>query len=184
MPALDTNVLVRYFVQDDASQLAVAQRLISRCVDEGAMMVVPVTVVLDLEWVLRSSLEFSKDEVLMTLSSLFSAAELTFEPERARSRAAAVPRGLGGLRRLPSRRVGHSGRRATAVDLRQGRCQGQRCPTAGQGVSPRFPWAEPNLIGHGSSRKGDSSEVFSRGSVCRHPTVRRPRSTRCRGQST
>ena len=43
----------------------------------------PVTVVLELEWVLRSSFEFGKDEVLMTLSSLFSAAELTFESERA-----------------------------------------------------------------------------------------------------
>lgn len=83
MPALDTNVLVRYLVQDDASQLAAAKRLISRCVDEGAMLFVPVTVVLELEWVLRSNFEFSKDEVLMTLSSLFSAAELTLESERA-----------------------------------------------------------------------------------------------------
>ncbi len=83
MPALDTNVLVRYIVQDDAAQLAAAKRLISRCVAEGAMLFVPVTVVLALEWVLRSSFEFGKDEVLMTLSSLFSAAELTFESERA-----------------------------------------------------------------------------------------------------
>jgi predicted nucleic-acid-binding protein len=44
---------------------------------------VPVTVVLELEWVLRSSFEFEKDDVLKTLSSLFSAAELTFESERA-----------------------------------------------------------------------------------------------------
>ena len=32
---------------------------------------------------LQSSFEFGKDDVLMTLSSLFSAAELTFESERA-----------------------------------------------------------------------------------------------------
>ena len=83
MPALDTNVLVRYIVQDDAAQLAAAKRLISRCVAEGATLFVPVTVVLELEWVLRSSFEFGKDNVLMTLSSLFSAAELTFESERA-----------------------------------------------------------------------------------------------------
>ena len=83
MPALDTNVLVRYIVQDDPAQLASAKRLISRCVAEGATLFVPVTVVLELEWVLRSSFEFAKDDVLMTLSSLFSAAELTFESERA-----------------------------------------------------------------------------------------------------
>lgn len=83
MPALDTNVLVRYIVQDDAAQLAAANRLISRCVGEGLTLFVPVTVVLELEWVLRSSFEFAKDEVLLTLSSLFSAAELIFESERA-----------------------------------------------------------------------------------------------------
>lgn len=83
MPALDTNVLVRYVVQDEAAQLAAAKRLISRCVGEGLTLFVPVTVVLELEWVLRSSFEFGKDEVLLTLSSLLSAAELTFESEHA-----------------------------------------------------------------------------------------------------
>jgi len=83
MPALDTNVLVRYIVQDDPSQLAAAARLISRCVSEGSTLYVPVTVVLELEWVLRSSFAFVKDDVLMTLSTLFSSAELSFESERA-----------------------------------------------------------------------------------------------------
>lgn len=83
MPALDTNVLVRYLVQDDASQLAAARRLISRCVAEGATLFVPVTVVPELERVLRSSFGFDKNDVLTTLSSLFSANELTFESERA-----------------------------------------------------------------------------------------------------
>lgn len=83
MPALDTNVLVRYLVQDDPGQLAAAKRLIGRNVAEGSTLFVLVTVVLELEWVLRSSFAFPKDDVLMTLSSLFSAAELTFESERA-----------------------------------------------------------------------------------------------------
>lgn len=83
MPALDTNVLVRYIVQDDTAQKAAAKRLIKRCVAQGLTLFVPVTVVLELEWVLRSSFEFDKDDVLLTLSSLFSTAELTFESERA-----------------------------------------------------------------------------------------------------
>jgi len=83
MPALDTNVLVRYIVEDDAAQLAAARRLINRCVSEGLALFVPVTVVLELEWVLRSSFAISKHDVLRTLSSLFSAAELRFESERA-----------------------------------------------------------------------------------------------------
>jgi len=83
MPALDTNVLVRYIVRDDAAQLAAAKRLINRCVNEGLSLFVPVTVVLELEWVLRSSFGLAKADVLLALSNLFSAAELTFESERA-----------------------------------------------------------------------------------------------------
>ena len=83
MPALDTNVLVRYLVQDDSGQLAAARRLIGRCVSEGQSLFVPVTVTLELEWVLRASFGYAKDEVLQALSNLFSAAELTFESERA-----------------------------------------------------------------------------------------------------
>ena len=62
MPALDTNVLVRYVVQDDTVQLAAAKRLISRCLAEGLSIFVPVTVVLELEWVLRASFGYVKDD--------------------------------------------------------------------------------------------------------------------------
>jgi predicted nucleic-acid-binding protein len=83
MTALDTNVLVRYVVQDDSGQLAAAKRLIGPCVAEGQSLFVPVTVSLELEWVLRASFGYVKDNVLQALSNLFSAAELTFESERA-----------------------------------------------------------------------------------------------------
>jgi predicted nucleic-acid-binding protein len=83
MPALDTNILVRYIVQDDATQLAAAQRLIRKCVADQLTLFVPVTVTLELEWVLRSSFAFSKGETVGVLSDLFSAAELSFESERA-----------------------------------------------------------------------------------------------------
>jgi predicted nucleic-acid-binding protein len=83
MTALDTNVLVRYVVQDDSGQLAAAKRLIGRCVAEGQALFVPVTVSLELEWVLRVSFGYVKDDVLQALSNLLSAAELTFESERA-----------------------------------------------------------------------------------------------------
>lgn len=83
MPALDTNVLVRYVVQDDRGQLAAAKRLIGRCVAEDLSLFVPVTVALELEWVLRAGFGYVKDDVLQVLSNLFSAAELTFESERA-----------------------------------------------------------------------------------------------------
>lgn len=83
MPALDTNVLVRYVVLDDREQLEAARALITRCVEEGQTLFVPVTVALELEWVLRSNFAFDKDTVMQVLGSLLSAIELSFESERA-----------------------------------------------------------------------------------------------------
>ena len=83
MPALDTNVLVRYLVRDDPAQLAAAQRLIRRCVRERQTLFVPVTVALELEWVLRSAYGFAKSAIIGALSDLLSAVELSFESEQA-----------------------------------------------------------------------------------------------------
>lgn len=83
MPALDTNVLVRYIVQDDSAQLAAARRLIRKCVSEQQTLFVPVTVTLELEWVLRSNFGYGKPETIRAMSDLFSAAELSFESEQA-----------------------------------------------------------------------------------------------------
>jgi predicted nucleic-acid-binding protein len=83
MPALDTNVLVRYVITDDAAQGAAVRRLIRSSVESGRALFVPVTVALEVEWVLRSNFEFDKETVLLALSNLLSAAELSFESERA-----------------------------------------------------------------------------------------------------
>ena len=54
MRALDTNVLVRALVQDDAAQAKRAQAFLS-----AQLVYVPVTVILELEWVLRSRYGFA-----------------------------------------------------------------------------------------------------------------------------
>jgi predicted nucleic-acid-binding protein len=83
MAALDTNVLVRFLVRDDARQGAAAQRLIRGAVDAGEALFVPVTVVLELEWVLRSSFGLPKPGVLQALFGLLGSFELVFESEGA-----------------------------------------------------------------------------------------------------
>jgi predicted nucleic-acid-binding protein len=83
MAALDTNILVRFLVEDDAAQLAAARKLIRRCITAGEALFVPVSVALELEWVLRSSFGFDKTAVVQTLSQLLSSVELSFESESA-----------------------------------------------------------------------------------------------------
>ena len=83
MAALDTNVLVRFLVRDDTAQLATAKALISRYVSKGEALFVPVTVALELEWVLRSTFGFAKADVMQTLSQLLGTSEMRFESESA-----------------------------------------------------------------------------------------------------
>ena len=81
--ALDANVLVRFLVQDDARQGAAATRLIRAGVQAGGALFVPVTVVLELAWVLRSSFGFDKIAVVQAMFGLLSSFELSFESEGA-----------------------------------------------------------------------------------------------------
>jgi predicted nucleic-acid-binding protein len=83
MPALDTNALVRFIVRDDPDQLLAVTRLLKRCIEQGSALFIPVTVTLELEWVLRASFNFTKEQVIEVFANLLSASELTFESERA-----------------------------------------------------------------------------------------------------
>lgn len=65
MRAVDTNVLARYYLQDDARQAR-----ISRALMESGDLFVPKTVILELEWVLRAAAEQSAAKVLDCLAHL------------------------------------------------------------------------------------------------------------------
>jgi len=79
MAALDTNVLLRLLLQDDPAQLAVAQRLVKDRLDACELLFVPITLALELEWVLRSRFDLDKAAVLHTFAQLLSTMELQFE---------------------------------------------------------------------------------------------------------
>ena len=90
MASLDTNVLVRYLVQDDERQFLLAKKLILAAVRAGETLYIPITVMLELEWVLRSNFKFGKVQVTTTLSGLLSSQELSFEAETAAEIAVAL----------------------------------------------------------------------------------------------
>jgi len=87
VPALDTNVLVRWMVDDDARQAARVQKLFEEVRLQQSMLFVPSTVMLELEWVLRSRYDFDKQAVLVAFNALLETRELEFEDEPAVERA-------------------------------------------------------------------------------------------------
>ena len=81
MLGLDTNVLIRYLVQDDRRQYEKAKRLIQREAGTGEPALVSLLVLLEIEWVLRSRYGLSKPEILAAFSALLDTADLAFEDE-------------------------------------------------------------------------------------------------------
>jgi predicted nucleic-acid-binding protein len=79
MIGIDTNVLVRYIVQDDADQARAATRLIeSRCTadDPGVLSLV---VLCELVWVLDRGYAYGRDTIAGVLRGLLAADDLRVE---------------------------------------------------------------------------------------------------------
>jgi predicted nucleic-acid-binding protein len=87
VPTLDTNVLVRLLVADDVRQAEQAAAVVREAVEAGDPLFLPLTVVLELEWVLRSRHRFRKDVVLATLVKLLESREIEFQDEASLERA-------------------------------------------------------------------------------------------------
>jgi predicted nucleic-acid-binding protein len=77
--ALDTNVLVRYLVQDDPDQSAVAEAMIERALRKGEKLFIPQIVLCELVWVLSYAYRFNREEIYGVLHRLRRGAQLTIE---------------------------------------------------------------------------------------------------------
>ncbi|HZB92261.1 MAG TPA: type II toxin-antitoxin system VapC family toxin [Stellaceae bacterium] len=74
MLAIDTNIIVRYLVADDAGQAARARKLI-----DNNDVFVCATVMLECAWVLRSVYRFSVDECARALTDFAGLPRVTVE---------------------------------------------------------------------------------------------------------
>lgn len=83
MIALDTNVLVRLVTGDDAAQ---ARRIAAR-IDSGDAFFVPLTVALELEWVLRGAYALAPDRIVAAFEALLSIRNLRFADDQLLTRA-------------------------------------------------------------------------------------------------
>lgn len=67
MRAVDTNILARFYLRDDAAQARVAASVLS-----AGDVFVPKTVILELEWVLRYVADQPEDKVIDCLAHLIA----------------------------------------------------------------------------------------------------------------
>ena len=87
MIGLDTNVLVRFLVQDDPGQGALARELLARCTEEHPGFVCR-EVLVELVWVLERAYGFARTQVAEALDGLLAAEELVLETPEAVALAA------------------------------------------------------------------------------------------------
>lgn len=78
MIGLDTNVLVRYLLQDDPRQSAQASRLIESLSAEEPGFV-PVVVLVELAWVLGAGYKLSREQLAAVLETLLRSKELVID---------------------------------------------------------------------------------------------------------
>jgi predicted nucleic-acid-binding protein len=90
MIALDTNVLVRFLVEDDPTQAAKATALIENAITESTTLFVSDVVLCETVWVLISRYGFSRAEVAAVLQRLLDADHLSFRAPSQHTRALAA----------------------------------------------------------------------------------------------
>jgi predicted nucleic-acid-binding protein len=78
MIALDTNVLVRFLVEDDKAQSAKAASLVEKAAARDETLFVSDVVICETVWVLHSAYEVSRADVAAILGQLFKATHLAF----------------------------------------------------------------------------------------------------------
>lgn len=83
MPSLDTNILVRWLTNDDPEQCSAVTSLLKDASHTGETLFVPITVLLEMEWVLRSRYKFGRDAITTALDALLSVSELEIQAEAA-----------------------------------------------------------------------------------------------------
>ena len=95
MIALDTNILVRAIVEEENADEAtqVQQQRAQALLASGQALFIPVTVIEELEWVLRGVYEMPRDEVAAVFDDMLAVENLVLD------RAAAVAQAVAWYRR-------------------------------------------------------------------------------------
>ena len=96
MMGLDTNIVLRYLLQDDPKQTRQANQIIDRQLSEQNPGFISLVTVLEIVWVLRSRLQQTASQIATHLEHLLAADSLEVQNEQQVFEAAfALKRGTG-----------------------------------------------------------------------------------------
>lgn len=79
MIGVDTNVLVRYLVQDDATQARRVDAFLSAAIEDGTRLHVDDIVLCEMVWVLGAAYRLGKATIAEALDKVMSAAVFSFD---------------------------------------------------------------------------------------------------------
>lgn len=82
MIGLDTNVIARIVLADDAVQTRQALAVLARAQAAGETVVLSLATVLELEWVLRGVAKIAKSRVLLVFKQLLETEDLQIQDEQ------------------------------------------------------------------------------------------------------
>ncbi len=83
MIGLDTNVLARFLLDDDAKQSALARKALQGVITGNQRLMICSAMFLEFEWVLRSRSDLNKPSVVAMLRQLFELHDLVIDDELA-----------------------------------------------------------------------------------------------------
>jgi len=82
MKALDTNILVRFLVQDDVKQANKVIQLFTKAEQYNEPFFIPLLVVLEVIWVLQSAYNVSRQDIVLAISDLLQMQVFEFENQK------------------------------------------------------------------------------------------------------
>ena len=91
MIGLDTNVLVRYLVEDAVSQSRRATTLIEEAIARNDQLFISDIVMCEMVWVLSSAYRFSRTEIVDALAGLLRAKSVVFNSTDRLARSRHIP---------------------------------------------------------------------------------------------
>ena len=96
MVGLDTNVILRYLLQDDPKQTRLANRIIDQVLSDRNPGLISLVTILEIVWVLRSLLKKTPTEIATHLEHLLAADSLEVQNDQQVFEAAfALKQGTG-----------------------------------------------------------------------------------------